>query len=164
MTADQKLKLCLVEILGRLQCSAHSVDSASEATAVLLDLNLPRIILIDSALPNSSGIDLAMEVKHRPKLGQTWVVLLCRDVNLSSIAGAAQAGVDDLLLYPVRDLANRSNRLQEFESSLEANLQVRLAVPFVFRSFAEAQVRRASAHLAHDQLTGLWNRESLLSV
>lgn len=108
--ADQKLTACLVEILERLQYSVHSVGSASEATAVLLDLNPPRIILIDSALPRPSGIEPATEIKHRPNLLQTWEVLLSRVSDRSSVAAPDQAAAVVDLLYPAHDSANGLGR------------------------------------------------------
>jgi diguanylate cyclase (GGDEF)-like protein len=86
-------------------------------------------------------------------------MLLCAAADASTITAAADAGVDDLLLCPagVSDAAPLN----------EADLRIRLSVASRVQEMGhqlEAQIQGAGFHATCDHLTGLWNRESLLSL
>lgn len=122
---------------------------------VLLDPDPPQIALVDAALPGQSGIEIAAEIKRRLLKKQTWIMLLSSAPDSDIVSAAAEAGVDDLVVCPKGEPFN--------ELDLCVRLSVAARVQALTRDF-EAQMQAVSFHALHDNLTGLWNRESLLSL
>lgn len=150
-TADRELGRQIAEILLGQPCSIQTAGDGVEALKILLDTSPPEIALLDTSLPGQSGIDLAAEVRRRPGAKQTWIILLSNSAEPATVAAAADAGVDDLLLCPVR----------------EADLRVRLCVARRVQELAsqfDAHSRTDRFSDSRDLLTGLWNRESLLRL
>lgn len=149
-TADLELKVRLSEILDGLCCSVAFSADGDDALRILRDCAAPGIAMLDAALRGRTGLDLAAEVKRRPGKKQTWIMLLSRAADPAIVDAAAQAGVDDLLLCPVTEVdlrvrLNVAGRVQELTRQLEDQAQI------------------VGSQATHDHLTGLWNRESLLT-
>lgn len=160
-TADSGLNLRLLSALTSLRYSVQSVETGSEAAKILLGTSPPDIALFDSALPSPSGFELAAEIKRRYTLKRPWLVLLTTGDDSTVITAAADAGIDDLLLCST---SHSSDAAQE---SLETDLRVRLTIAARVQELGselESKIRDSGFHTSHDQLTGLWNRESLLSL
>jgi diguanylate cyclase (GGDEF)-like protein len=154
-TANRELDLRITEVLAGMHYSVQKARDGAEALAILLGPNPPEIALLDAALPGQSGLELAAEAKRRGRKKQSWIVLLCNDADTSTIVAAADAGIDDLLLCTAGHLLN------------EIDLRIRLGVAARVKDLAgefEAQIQAVSIHSLHDSLTGLWSRESLLSL
>lgn len=150
-TANRELGDRFGEILVQLRYSVQSVGDGAEALRILLGPNPPEIALLDSGLPEQGGLELSSEVKRRSSRKQIWIMLLNATVDPATVAQAADAGVDDLLLYSVS----------------EADLRVRLTVAGRVQEMArqlETQTQAASFQASHDNLTGLLNHESLLRL
>lgn len=154
-TADPRLALQLSEALARLHYSPQPVADGAAALHGLLSPEPPEIALLDEHLPDTSGLDLAAELKRRAASKQSWIVLLIREANPEIVVAAADAGVDDLLLCP------RTGSVDELE--LRVRLNVAARAQELARQLRE-QTQAADFHASHDGLTGLWNRESLLSL
>lgn len=158
-TADSRLSLRLAGTLAKLGCSVQAATEAAAALELLTVPNPPEIALLDEALPGQGGLELVAELKRRPGAKQTWIMLLSGLANASTITAAADAGVDDLLLCPTIDRPG--------EPISEIELRVRLSVAARVQELArqlQAQAEAVTFHASHDRLTGLWNRESLLSL
>lgn len=154
-TANRELGAQLAQALEKLVSSAQVTNSAAEASDRLLSPEPPEIAFLSDSLPGQSGLDLAAEVKRRPGRKQTWIILLSAAASPLTIAAAADAGVDDLLLCPGSD------------SVSETELRIRLSVASRMQQLSRQLLEQAEAahfHSSHDRLTGLWNRESLLSM
>lgn len=153
-TADRSLEHRLRTMLAAQRYSVQLSENSLDALAILLCANPPQIALVDAALPGEP-LALAAEVKRRPGKKQTWIMLLSNAADPATVAAAAEAGVDDLLLC------------QHNESISDVDLRVRLNVASRVQQFTnqlEAQVQAISDQSLRDNLTGLWNRESLLSL
>jgi two-component system, cell cycle response regulator len=127
------------------------VADGYEALRILTSEEELEIALLDSALPQIGGIDLAAEVRVRAPKRAIWTMLLCSEVNVATITEASDAGIDDLLLKPVQP----------------ADLRIRLGVAErvqALKAQIEAQQNAARFHATHDHLTGMWNRDSLLRL
>jgi len=89
----------------------------------------PDLILLDAALPDISGIDLAKEIKRDPQLAGIYVVLWVTETTPSSIrARALEAGADGCLYrtLPSRELLARIEamlRHKRAEEAVQAALQ-----------------------------------------
>jgi diguanylate cyclase (GGDEF)-like protein len=157
-TPDHKLGLQLARTLAKLGYSVQPVADSAAAMEFLLGPNPAEIALLDDTLSGQSGLLLAAELKRRPGAKQTWIMLLSGSADAATITAAADAGVDDLLLCG-------SDRASISISEME--LRVRLSVAGRVQELArrlQTQAEAVSFHAAHDRLTGLWNRESLLSL
>jgi diguanylate cyclase (GGDEF)-like protein len=154
-TANAGLYLRLTEILSALPYSVQPVTNDAEALRILLGPNPPELALLDASLPGQNGLELAAEVKRRSGRKQTWIMLLSGAADPDTVASATEAGVDDLLLCPGSEAVN------------EMDLRVRLGVAQRVQEMArqlEAQTQATRFQASHDHLTGLWNRESLMSL
>ena len=158
-TADSALAFQLSEALARLHYSAQPVTNGAAALHVLLGPEPPEVALLDDQLPDASSLDLAAELKRRAASKQSWIMLLVRAADTETVAAAADAGVDDLLLCPRSGPA--ADSVDELE--LRVRLNVASRAQELGRRLRE-QTQAADFHASHDGLTGLWNRESLLSL
>ncbi|MGH9588252.1 MAG: diguanylate cyclase domain-containing protein [Acidobacteriaceae bacterium] len=154
-TEDAALGLQLADVLQKLGYSVQSADSGAAASAYLLGHNPPEVALLADSLPGQSGLELAAELKRRSGRKQSWLVLLSDTANPLTVAAAADAGVDDLLLCPAGEPVS------------ETELRIRLSVAGRMQQLSrqlQEQSQTVTSRASHDQLTGLWNRESLLSL
>jgi diguanylate cyclase (GGDEF)-like protein len=115
--------------------------------------------LFDSRSSGLDSLEIVARVKASRGSKQTWMILLSSAAEHTVVATAAAAGIDDMLLCGPG------------ESVGEIDLRVRLGVAAraleVIRQLESqllAQTQAASFHASHDHLTGLLNRESLLSM
>lgn len=155
-TANLELDRSITGILTGFHYSVHAVQDAPEALRILLGPNPPGIALLDSSLPGDGGLELAAEARRHSGRKQTWIMLLTCTADLATIASATDAGVDDVILCPSGD-----EPFSEFD--LRVRLGVAARVQELIREL-EAHAQAVSFHSLHDNLTGLWNRESLLSL
>jgi two-component system, cell cycle response regulator len=165
-TADTKLELRLAKILAAMGYSVERSQNATDTLTILLGATPPEIALIDAVLPGQP-LAVAAEIKRRPGKKHTWITLLCSAADSATVAAAAEAGVDDLLLF--QDSGPSDDPVSETISApvSEVDLRVRLNVAARVQEFTrqlEAQVEAISFQSLRDNLTGLWNRESLLSL
>jgi len=151
VSADEKTTPGLKDILQDWRYPVQVVADGVEAGRVLTGQTPPGIALIDAVLPSMGGAELVAEVRRRARKNPAWTMLMSEGVNLETVASATEAGVDDLLLKPV-DLLDLRVRLRVAE-----RVQA-------LRNDLEEQTKAVRFHASHDSLTGLWNRESLLSL
>lgn len=158
-TANRDLAFRLTAILARLRYAVHAADNGPHALKHLLGVDPPEIALLDAALPGQSGLELAAELRRRASKKHTWIMLLCSAADSATITAAADAGVDDLLLCP--------STVTDGDLLSEADLRIRLSVASRVQELGhqlESQIQAAGFQATRDHLTGLWNRESLLSL
>jgi two-component system alkaline phosphatase synthesis response regulator PhoP len=80
---------------------------------------LPHLILVDLLMPELDGIDICIELRHKPELANTLIVFHTeRNEDYSQIA-AFNAGADDYIIKPVkpRVLVSRLKALLKRHSS-----------------------------------------------
>lgn len=165
-TADPNLELRLGKMLAAMRYSVERSENATDALAILLGATPPEIALIDAALPGQP-LALAAEIKRRPGKKHTWITLLCSAADPATVAAAAEAGVDDLLLWQANGRSDKPISEPISAPISEVDLRVRLNVAARVQEFTrqlEAQVQAISFQSLRDNLTSLWNRESLLSL
>jgi diguanylate cyclase (GGDEF)-like protein len=150
-TADDGVANFLDEHLREWGFAGHRVRDGHEALALLTEGDAPRIVLLDATLPQSSGMEVAAQIRRREGRRLVWTVLLEDEVDAGKIAQARDAGIDDILLKPVDALELRvrvsvADRVQALMNQLHA------------------QTAAAYFHEQHDKLTGLWNRDTVLRL
>lgn len=150
-TADAPLAACLTQMLTERSHATVLLDDGLPVLKLLTGSAPPHIALIDIELPSIDGMELAAQVKRHTRTSLPWLMLMSSRVDSEVVKSAAQAGIDDLLVKPI-DIVD---------------LQVRLGVAQRFQHLAsqlEAQIDAATFNASHDSLTGMWNREALLTL
>ena len=116
----------------------------------------PAIALLDMDLPSPSAADVVWEIRRRQEQRLTWNILLSGQPDKDRLRAALRCGCDDFLVFPAD--------ATEFDTN-DLKMRVRVAERVVALT---SRVRKQSAelryHVTHDGLTGLWNREALLSL
>lgn len=156
VTVDRELARHVREMLAGFPCPSVTMSSPAEAAHSLMSADPPGVALLDSALPGQSGLDLASTVKRACGRNSTWMILLLRgDADPSAVISAADADVDDVLLCAADG--------QVSKTELRVRLGVGTRIHAMTRQL-EAQAQAISFHSLRDSLTGVWNREPLLSL
>jgi diguanylate cyclase (GGDEF)-like protein len=149
----------LTEFLAATLESWHyQIEVALNGTDALARIegdNPPSIALLDMDLPGSA-VEIVWEVRRRHEERHTWIILF------SSPASNDQAGNDraraaldcggDDFLHVTADGADLKVRIRVAERILALTGRV------------QKQSAELRYHVTHDGLTGLWNREALISL
>jgi len=148
----------LIETLGGTLESWHYqidlVRTGTEALERLNSLTPPPIALLDMDLPGSGAAEVVWEVRRRQEQRRTWNILLSDRRESERLRAALQCGADDFLVFPS----------DTFDPS---DLRVRIRVAervLALMSRVHKQSSELRYHATHDGLTGLWNREALISL
>ena len=140
----------LAGILESWRYQVEVAESAAVALEYLLRPMPPAIALLDLDLAEDH-MDLVAEVRRRQQRYRSWIILCSQHAGREQIRSALSSGCDDFLKLPAG----------------EADLKVRIRVAERVLALS-GQVQKQSAELrfqaTHDGLTGLWNREALLSL
>jgi diguanylate cyclase (GGDEF)-like protein len=131
----------------------YNVDMAKSGTEVLLKLAEPdaaEIVLLDSNLTEIPAIDILHKLRQSGKRKRMWTILLTDAVDPNLVQMAVDAGVDDLIARPLKELdlnvrLHTAERMRILQNELNHSLE------------------RARFFDVHDRLTGVLNRETILS-
>jgi two-component system cell cycle response regulator len=149
--ADAEESQRLQALLTSWQCEVETAASAAEVLLRLEDGDAPSVVLLDADLPDRGGIEVVRELHLRTAQARLWTVILSASPDSTQVLQAKDAGVDDLLVRPFDDLELRV-RLHTAARVLSLHAELR------------QQTEAVRYHATHDNLTGLWNRESILRM
>jgi diguanylate cyclase (GGDEF)-like protein len=148
----------LIETLGgTLESWHYQVDLVRCGTDALTRLDgatPPPISLLDMDLPEPGAAEVVWEVRRRQEQRRTWNILLSQRRDSDRLRAALQSGADDFLVFPA-------------DTSDSSDLRVRIRVAervLALTSRVQKQSSELRYHATHDSLTGLWNREALISL
>jgi diguanylate cyclase (GGDEF)-like protein len=150
-SADAETSEALAAILESWHYAVEVAASGAEALARVTGPTPPTMALLDMDLPAPGGAEIAAELRQRRDSWHGWVVLLSRQTSRERVRQAAESGCDDFLRIPA-DAADLKVRIRVAERVLALTNQV------------QKQSAELRYHATHDGLTGLWNREALLSL
>jgi diguanylate cyclase (GGDEF)-like protein len=138
-------------ILESWHYQVEIAENGPDALARMVHAVAPSIALLDMDLPSPGGVEIVWESRRRQEQRQTWIILLSNRPGKDRVRAALECGCDDFLVIPPE----------------ATDLKVRIRVAERVLALT-CQVQRHSAELryqaTHDGLTGLWNREALLSL
>lgn len=155
-SANPHLHQRIASVLEDQGYAIQTAQDSSESSRILLNASPPDIALLDSGLPGQEAIAFAADIKRRSPERPTWIILLATaQVDPATIGMAADAGIDDLLLCPAGDA------ISEFDLRIRLGVAARVLEHI---QSLEAKAQAISLHSLHDTVTGLWNRESILSL
>lgn len=111
--------LSIVEVALKSEgFSVFSSKNSKEAIKIAVE-ELPQLVLVDLLMPELDGIDICIDLRHKPDLANTLIVFHTeRSEDYSQIA-AFNAGADDYIIKPVkpRVLVSRLKALLKRHSS-----------------------------------------------
>lgn len=150
----------LIDLLaGTLESWHYQVEAARTGSEALTRLEgplPPAIALLDMDLESPSAVEIVWEIRRRQEQRQTWNILVSDRHDSERIRAALQCGGDDFLVFPT-DTAVLDG------SDLRVRIRVAERVN-ALTSRVQKQSSELRYHATHDGLTGLWNREALLSL
>ncbi len=148
----------LIESLGgTLESWHYQIDLARTGPEALSRLDSPApppIALLDMDLPDPGAAEIVWEIRRRQEQRRTWNILLSERRDSDRVRAALQSGADDFLVFPA-------------DTSDSSDLRVRIRVAervLALTSRLQKQSSELRYHATHDSLTGLWNREALISL
>ena len=110
---------------------------------------------MDLPLPPTS-VEIVWEIRRRQEQRRTWTILISDQRDPDRVRAALQCGCDDFMVFPGEpggaDLADLKVRIRVAERVVALTGRV------------QKQSAELRYHVTHDGLTGLWNREALLSL
>jgi len=141
----------LLSILESWHYQVEIAEQGADALTRMLAPVPPSIALVDMDLPSPGGVEIVWETRRRQQDRRSWIILLSNRPGKDRTRAALECGCDDFLIAP--------------PDAGDLRLRIRVAERFLALA---SQVQRQSAELryqaSHDSLTGLWNREALLSL
>jgi two-component system, cell cycle response regulator len=147
--SDAQIALTLKELLASWRFHVEVAACGTEALEQLRAENPPRIALLDMDLASPSAVEIAWKLGRREESRRTWLVMMGPGPERKR--AAIECGCDDFVELPP-DATDLRMRIRVAERVLCLAERARKH---------EADVR---FHATHDGLTGLWNREALLSL
>ncbi len=129
-------------------------QSGAEALARLDGPSPPSIAILDMDLGSPSAVEIVWEIRRRQEQRRTWNILMSGKRDAEHIRAALQCGSDDFLVLG----------REEFDAT-DLRVRIRVAERVIgLMSRVQKQSAELRYHVTHDGLTGLWNREALLSL
>lgn len=146
----------LADLLESWRYQVEIAQTGPEALAAMEAPEPPSIAMLDIDLSSPGGAQIARAVRDRQEHSRTetrkpWVILLSCRSDKDRLRAALECGCDDFLLAPP-DAADLKLRIRIAERVLALSSQL------------QKQSAEVRYHSTHDGLTGLWNREALLSL
>jgi two-component system, cell cycle response regulator len=145
-------------LAGTLESWHYQVEVAEigdDALARIDGHTPPSIALLDMDLPTPSAVEIVWEIRRRQQERHTWNILLSDRADPDRVRAALQCGCDDYLVFPTTGPLD----------TVDLKVRIRVAERVISLT---SRLRKQSAelryHVTHDGLTGLWNREALLSL
>jgi len=140
--------VCLLEEWG---FPVTQVSSGQEAYARLSALQRPTLALLGMNLPEMSAPTILHKMRGTLARRRFSAILLTSDARSDTVRSALDAGADDLLPKPC--------------DSFELRVRIAVAERLLTLSSDLAHSQSAASYNAtHDPLTGIWNRETFLSM
>jgi diguanylate cyclase (GGDEF)-like protein len=149
--ADAETSEGLAGILESWRYAVEVVATGTEALVRMTGATPPSMALLDMDLPAPGGAEIAAELRQRREPRPGWVILLSRQSSRERVRTALESGCDDFLRVPA-DVGDLKVRIRVAERVLALTGQV------------QKQSAELRYHATHDGMTGLWNREALLSL
>src|ERR1700721_2376189 len=148
---DARIAVDLAEMLESCRFRVEVAEKGSTALLRLKETDPPAIALLDMDLPSPSGVEIMWELARSQEQRRGWLVLMSARTGKECVRAALESGCDDFLAIPANAMEGKA-RLRGAERVQGLMSQVR-------KQSAELEY-----HATHDGLTGLWNREALLSL
>ena len=106
----------------KLKSRGYDVITASDGSHALqaIEAEAPDLVVLDAMMPGIDGFELLRQIKSKPEISNTLVVMLTSRKLEQDIVGALNAGASDYLVKPFipEELAARISRLLPINRAL----------------------------------------------
>lgn len=127
-------------------------ENGRAAAEILLEIDGPRLALVDWMMPELDGPGLCREVRASLHTGSyIYIVLLTSRQDSEDVVAGLEAGADDYMTKPCRPA--------ELRARLRAGRRILTLEETLVHARDEMRFKAT-----HDALTTLWNRASILSL
>ena len=141
----------IAETLESWRYQVYIASTGAEALERLESAIPPGAAFLDMDLPSPGAVEVVRSVSMRPEPRRTWLMLMSAEGSKAHVKNALDSGCDDFFAVPLD----------------AADLRLHMRVAERVRGLM-GQIQKQAAELryqtTHDGLTGLWNREALLSL
>lgn len=141
----------LRSMLGKWGYDFVIARDGTEAWRALDSENAPRLAILDWMMPGLDGVEICRRVRAAAREPYIYLVLLTARTESQDLVEGMEAGADDYLTKPFA--------AQELRVRLRAGRRI-LDLQSELMDAREALREQAT----HDNLTGLWNRGSILDA
>jgi len=137
----------------RLQRAGYRVTLAGSAEEAqkLIATKPPHLVLLDICMPGVNGLDLLRSLRAAPATRLLPVIMVTAVSDTDDVVDAIRSGASDYVTKPVN--------LPVLVARMETQLRMSALLIQL-----ESQARILTELAAYDELTGLYNRRSLLGV
>ncbi len=98
---DYEIILAVTAALKGEEFSVISSSNSFEAIK-LAEKERPHVVLVELLMPNLNGIDICIELRHKPELSNTFIVFHSERKEEYSQIAAFNAGADDYIIKPIK--------------------------------------------------------------
>jgi two-component system cell cycle response regulator len=146
----------LAAILESWHYQIEVARNGTDALGRIDSVNPPSIALLDMDLTSPNAVEVVWEVRRRQEQRRTWNILLSDRPGKDRLRAALQCGADDYFVCTAG--------ATDFDCN-ELKVRIRVAERVLaLTNRVQKQSAELRYHVTHDGLTGLWNREALLSL
>ncbi|MEM7584424.1 MAG: diguanylate cyclase [Acidobacteriota bacterium] len=144
-------RLRLERLLGKWGYDVIAVADGEQAWRQLEDPDAPGLAILDWQMPGTDGVSVCRKVRALKGAPYVYIILLTARNETDSLVEAMNAGADDFLSKPFEP--------HELEARLRAGQRIlRLQQELI------AAREALREHATRDDLTGVWNRRSILET
>jgi len=148
---DQTARELLIMILGECGYEVANAEDSEQVSEALGGDDAPPLAILDTEMSDGDCISLCRELRSRKGRDYTYVMLLSAGSDRQEAIEALEAGADCCIAKPVNPMELKARlvaaqRILDFQNELIET-----------RETLREQV-------AHDVLTGLWNRTAIVDI
>lgn len=148
---DAAFRHLLQKLLSEWGYQVVAAQDGSEACQILLSEAAPKLAILDWKMPGMAGTQICRKVRAEHREPYIYIILLTAQRRDEDLVFGMEAGADDYILKPFK--------LQELRVRLRSG---RRLIELQDELLAARAMLQAKA--SHDSLTGLVNREEILSM
>ncbi|MBI3210532.1 MAG: diguanylate cyclase [Candidatus Solibacter usitatus] len=141
-----------VALLRTLQKWGYQVTTCADGETALAELerpNAPELAILDWMMPGLDGVDVCRRLRAKPQATYTYLLMLTSKSQHEDLLDGLEAGADDYLTKPFE--------YKELQVRLRSGLRI-----LQLQSDLIAAREEVREQATHDDLTGLWNRRSVM--
>jgi two-component system, cell cycle response regulator len=148
---DPMFRQVLSSLLKKWNYRVITVENGLDAWTILQQKDAPQMAILDWIMPVVDGVELCRRLRNRESGPYRYVILITAKDGKQDVVTGLEAGADDFLTKPFS--------MDELRARIRAGERILQLQNALIRSQAALQFE-----VAHDALTGLWNRSAILEL
>ncbi len=148
---DPIFRRLLQSWLEKWKYSVTSVENGQDAWNILTEAQAPKMAVLDWMMPGIDGVELCRKLRERSSARYCYLILITAKDEKQDVIVGLEAGADDYLTKPFD--------VDELRARVRAGSRIVHLQDALLRATEKLQFE-----VAHDGLTGLWNRAAILDI